>query len=360
MSLVPGGAVPARSSPQHPDALRLRGRAARYLAKLGPAVSGQHGNNHTYRAACILINDFCLPSDVALDVLREWNQTCRPPWHDSELTAFIGHACKYARGEPGTKLRPTKQDPEALFDHLLWVMKEGAPEYVHLYYLEELAKSLPWFGARCGQKPSPRSIPREYRSRALRAAIGTFFLLHQRPPRRTRLEWLMGQAAYEFADPGRCAAPLWVRFSPEKIAEDAREFGLSHRTGSPEDEVAAAPWTSSNPSPEEASIRGQTAAILEKVYADLSNLERMVVDTWPSGNLRGDLARSNDALAIANGSTPGTIKQARHRIREKAREYTEPQPQRRKWPWSADAIPELIRDGSASATCPTIRNWGTP
>jgi hypothetical protein len=159
----------------------------------------------------------------------------------------------------------------------------------------------------------------------------------------------MGQAAYEFADPGRFAAPLWVRFDSEKRAADARDHGFRNHSESREEEMAAAPWAPSNPTPEESSIRGQTAAILEKVYADLSDLERVVVDTWPDGNVRGDIARSNNALAIANDTTPGTIKQTRHRVREKARKFTEPQPQRQRLPWSAEFIPELVGDGAVGA-----------
>lgn len=60
-------------------------RARAYLAKVPGAVAGQSGHDWTYHAAALLVIDFALPVDEALPLLQEWNQTCQPPWSDSEL-----------------------------------------------------------------------------------------------------------------------------------------------------------------------------------------------------------------------------------------------------------------------------------
>jgi hypothetical protein len=348
VSNTPGGAVPLRLSRQVPEEVQSRGRAARYLDKHGPAVAGQGGNDHTYRAACILINDFCLPPSVALDVLGEWNQTCRPPWRDDELANFIDHASKYARGEPGTKLRHLREEPEHLFDALLWAISDGAPDYVLRYYVKELSSALPWWHAPCGQKPSPRSIPRSYRSRALRGAIGLYLLLRQRPPRRTRLAWLMGQAAYEYDGSGR-RTPLWITSSREQANADARDHDRQ-LGASAEERRASDPWGRGTRTPEELVMQAQAAGIIQQVQAELSDLERAVLDNGPAGSDRGALARSNEALAVEYGTTPATIKQARHRIRKKAREFTEPTLGRSPVPWSTTESPEAVGEGAAPAT----------
>ena len=60
-------------------------RARAWLAKVPPSISGSGGHNQAFIAATGLINGFSLPSDVAYDLLREWNQRCQPPWSEREL-----------------------------------------------------------------------------------------------------------------------------------------------------------------------------------------------------------------------------------------------------------------------------------
>lgn len=67
-------------------------RARRYLAKCAPAISHQHGHNATFRVACVLVHGFALPGQLALDLLREWNQTCQPLWSEAELARKINSA----------------------------------------------------------------------------------------------------------------------------------------------------------------------------------------------------------------------------------------------------------------------------
>lgn len=60
-------------------------RAARALARIEPAVSGQAGHSRTWRAARLLCHDFGLSAAEAFPLLADWNQRCRPPWTDKEL-----------------------------------------------------------------------------------------------------------------------------------------------------------------------------------------------------------------------------------------------------------------------------------
>ena len=67
-------------------------RARRYIGKCPSAVSGQQGSKATFRVACVLVHGFALPADTALALLREWNQTCQPPWSEAELARKINSA----------------------------------------------------------------------------------------------------------------------------------------------------------------------------------------------------------------------------------------------------------------------------
>lgn len=75
-------------------------RARKYLVKCSPAVSGQSGHNTTFRTACILVLGFMLQREQALILLREWNQTCQPPWTERELEHKVDDAEKQS-GERG-------------------------------------------------------------------------------------------------------------------------------------------------------------------------------------------------------------------------------------------------------------------
>lgn len=69
-------------------------RAERWLAKRDPAVSGQGGHSWTYKTALQLLQRFELSPDAALQLLHIWNQTCDPPWSDSELRHKVIDASK--------------------------------------------------------------------------------------------------------------------------------------------------------------------------------------------------------------------------------------------------------------------------
>jgi hypothetical protein len=93
-------------------------KARAYVERIEGAVEGQGGNAATFRVACILTNDYALPDFDAMDVLREYNTRCSPPWDDDELCAILANAKRYAKEARGSKVRDNvynfpKGDPAA-------------------------------------------------------------------------------------------------------------------------------------------------------------------------------------------------------------------------------------------------------
>jgi hypothetical protein len=72
-------------------------RARRYLAKVKPAVAGQHGDLHTFRVCCRVVRGFALSEGEAMAVLTEWNSRCEPPWSERELRDKIDRARRYGK-----------------------------------------------------------------------------------------------------------------------------------------------------------------------------------------------------------------------------------------------------------------------
>src|SRR5579872_3608402 len=85
-----------------PNTLKLKAsqrRARAYVAKMPPAVAGQRGHDATFRVACELILGFGLTIHESLDVIREYNQRCQPPWSEAELL----HKLRDADKRPGRR-----------------------------------------------------------------------------------------------------------------------------------------------------------------------------------------------------------------------------------------------------------------
>jgi hypothetical protein len=72
-------------------------RARRYLTRVPPAVTGQHGDLQTFRVCCRLTRGFALDEEQALRVLSEWNERCQPPWTTTELVDKLRRAARYGR-----------------------------------------------------------------------------------------------------------------------------------------------------------------------------------------------------------------------------------------------------------------------
>lgn len=79
-------------------------RAAAYVGKMGGAIAGCRGDDHSFRVAAMLLNDFDLSEDEARAVLWDWNTTCQPPWPDRDLERFIRSARKNGKHRAGEKL----------------------------------------------------------------------------------------------------------------------------------------------------------------------------------------------------------------------------------------------------------------
>lgn len=75
-------------------------RAALYLSKIPPAVSGQGGHDATYHAACVLVQGFGLSEAEAESLMSEYSQRCDPPWSESEIRHKIQSAASAPCNRP--------------------------------------------------------------------------------------------------------------------------------------------------------------------------------------------------------------------------------------------------------------------
>ncbi len=71
---------------------KLVERARAYVAKMPPAISEHGGHDATFAVALTLVKGFLLDSDTALDLLREYNGRCEPPWTEKDLLHKIEDA----------------------------------------------------------------------------------------------------------------------------------------------------------------------------------------------------------------------------------------------------------------------------
>lgn len=83
-----------------------------YLATMDGAQEGNR-NKRLYDVACVLVRDFDHDRSEALKRLVEFNdKNNTPPLPPEEVRRVLRNAMKYARGEPGSKLRFDRQDRE--------------------------------------------------------------------------------------------------------------------------------------------------------------------------------------------------------------------------------------------------------
>ncbi len=85
-----------------PASTKLLEAARHALEEHGPAIEGQGGDEHTFVAAAILINDFALTPAEAYEILAAWNETCEPSWGEYELRAKLDGAGQYAKRAYGS------------------------------------------------------------------------------------------------------------------------------------------------------------------------------------------------------------------------------------------------------------------
>lgn len=77
--------------------------ATEALEAHGPAVEGDGGDDHTFRACALLTHDFALTFEEAWPIAWEWNETCDPPWSAEDLAAKLRGGARYGSGEFGAK-----------------------------------------------------------------------------------------------------------------------------------------------------------------------------------------------------------------------------------------------------------------
>jgi hypothetical protein len=82
-------------------------RAALWLAKVPPAISGSGGHSTTYTAAVGLVHGFGLSTTDAFTLLSDWNRSCQPPWTDRELLHKIRQADEKPHDKPRGHLANT-------------------------------------------------------------------------------------------------------------------------------------------------------------------------------------------------------------------------------------------------------------
>lgn len=103
-----------------PDMAERAQRAAAYIAKLEPAISGGGGHNATIRAARAIRVDFAVDEEHGWPILVRYNSRCQPPWDAGELRhkwddAEVGdkpRGCMYAGEHDCSHLPAT--DPRRL------------------------------------------------------------------------------------------------------------------------------------------------------------------------------------------------------------------------------------------------------
>ena len=76
--------------------LDLIERARRYLAKMPPAITGQHGHDQTFAVACTLVQGFGLSVAEAAPLFAEYNARCSPPWSEHDLAHKLADADRAA------------------------------------------------------------------------------------------------------------------------------------------------------------------------------------------------------------------------------------------------------------------------
>jgi len=77
-------------APASPKTIR---RVKSYLEKIPVAVEGEGGDSHTFKTAGHMLS-FGLSQGEVLEVMRDWNSQCSPPWSEDDLRGKITSAAK--------------------------------------------------------------------------------------------------------------------------------------------------------------------------------------------------------------------------------------------------------------------------
>jgi hypothetical protein len=96
--LPPPAPVPSRPPGPVGD---VEARAAAYLDRCDPAISGSGGHAQTFRVAQALVRGFALDDGTAYRLLARWNERCQPPWDERALRRKLSQAVEHGRMADG-------------------------------------------------------------------------------------------------------------------------------------------------------------------------------------------------------------------------------------------------------------------
>jgi hypothetical protein len=101
--------IPVRRAQRVAAGVNRVERARRYLMAVPPAITGQHGDLHTFQVCCRMVRGFALSDADALALLVDWNARCEPPWSERELHDKLRCARRYGREPIGGLLSQDDQ-----------------------------------------------------------------------------------------------------------------------------------------------------------------------------------------------------------------------------------------------------------
>jgi len=109
--------LPAPSADESEELARIklatrRRRAAAYLTRAEPAVSGEEGHKTAMRVVTAVVRGFALDPYAAREVLETWNARCDPPWSGPELDHKIREAMRVGAVQWGSKLLVEPESPD--------------------------------------------------------------------------------------------------------------------------------------------------------------------------------------------------------------------------------------------------------
>ncbi|MCI0460129.1 MAG: hypothetical protein L0Z62_24520 [Gemmataceae bacterium] len=90
---------PHRSTAPAGDRQGVLDAAAKYVDRIGPAISGQRGSATTCNVCCKLLGKFGLSMDEAWPILLQYNARSVPPWSEHELRRRL----EWADQQPGPR-----------------------------------------------------------------------------------------------------------------------------------------------------------------------------------------------------------------------------------------------------------------
>jgi hypothetical protein len=107
-------AVTAAASKCHPDSDAVLRRAAAYIDRIPPAISGSGGHSQTYAAATAMVHGFGLDPETAFGLLWErYNPRCQPPWSEKELRHKVSDAASKPHDRPHGWLRDAQKPDDS-------------------------------------------------------------------------------------------------------------------------------------------------------------------------------------------------------------------------------------------------------